>query len=312
MGYTRHEFIKYLRDERQLSKLTADAYLSDIWSFERIFPGVAPSDVTRHNVLEWVSRLGQKSLSASSITRAIHALRCWLRWAGNTCADDIELPRLSSLLPDPIDQETVLEVLEHMRACYQASVAKSTCDGVSVDTIRGRRTCWFRADYQAGRNWCLMEFLYGTGCRVSEALTLREDGLDLRSGTARVIGKGNRERIVVLGDRCVEAFSEWFARCRSVVPDCAPRGSALVFGGITRGITRGTAHKIVKDAGEAAGVRDLHPHRFRHSFASHMLAGGADSRVIRELLGHRRLSTTQRYAAVDLRQKRSAVENLVF
>jgi integrase/recombinase XerC len=153
------------------------------------------------------------------------------------------------------------------------------------------------------RDRAILELLYGSGLRVSELCGLDLDAIDLAEATARVLGKGSKERVVPLGRACVEALQRWILmRPRMLHPRRKTQDSRPVF--LTTFGARvypRAVHKLVRAHGAAgAGRADLHPHALRHTCATHMLDGGADLRSIQEMLGHASLSTTQRYAHVSM------------
>jgi integrase/recombinase XerD len=149
----------------------------------------------------------------------------------------------------------------------------------------------------------LLELLYATGARISEAVGVDLDDLDLDSGLVRLYGKGGKERIVPFGSHASRALGAWVSRVRPSMAakarSSAPAGALFLNARGTR-LSRVSAWQIVKDAGEAAKIdAEVSPHTFRHSFATHLLEGGADIRVVQELLGHASVTTTQIYTKVS-------------
>jgi integrase/recombinase XerC len=153
------------------------------------------------------------------------------------------------------------------------------------------------------RDRAILEVLYGSGLRVSEVCGLDLHAIDLAAATARVLGKGNKERIVPLGSKCVAAIQGWLeVRGRMVHPRKGTQDPLALFLAVTgkRMYVR-AVHALVQSYGAlGAGRADLHPHALRHTCATHMLDGGADLRAIQEMLGHASLSTTQRYTHVSM------------
>ena len=155
----------------------------------------------------------------------------------------------------------------------------------------------------AARNRALGELLYGSGARVSEVVEMNLDSVDLVDGSVRLFGKGRRERIVPIGEPAVEAVRTYLDGPRATHLDARPRTAArmaepaallLTAGGLR--LRREAAWSAIRRAAGAAGIGvDVHPHTLRHSFATHLLDGGADLRVVQELLGHADISTTQLY-----------------
>ncbi|MFZ5439912.1 MAG: tyrosine recombinase XerC, partial [Myxococcota bacterium] len=161
------------------------------------------------------------------------------------------------------------------------------------------------------RDMAMLEVLYGAGLRVSELCGLDLDSLDLRARTVRVLGKGNKERIVPLHEGAVDAVRAWLERRGELLVKPAkkqdPRALFLNFRG-GRLTTRSVERHLDKYVEQLALQRKMTPHALRHSFATHLLAGGADIRSIQELLGHASLSTTQRYTAVSFEQLQSVYD----
>jgi integrase/recombinase XerD len=159
------------------------------------------------------------------------------------------------------------------------------------------------------RNRAILETFYASGMRVAELATLREEHLDLDEATARIIGKGNKERLVILGSRAIDALKTYLAEGR---PSLAVKGGAgeVFLANHGKRLTTARIWGVVKEAMKRAGLRkNVYPHLMRHSFATHMLARGADLRVIQELLGHANLGTTEIYTHVDQQRLRTIHQN---
>ncbi len=228
----------------------------------------------------WLAVLAQRH-APSSIARKIAAVRTWMRWLRRrghvaTCpADDLATPKVRRGLPTLLSVDSAKEVVE------------APCPDTPVGL----------------RDRAILELLYGSGLRVSELCGIDLDAVDLAGSSARVLGKGDKERIVPLGRRCVEALGRWLeVRPRVVHPTRRtqdPRALFLTVRGAR--VYPRSMQKVVRAYGAAgAGRADLHPHALRHTCATHMLDGGADLRSIQEMLGHASLSTTQRYAHVSM------------
>jgi integrase/recombinase XerC len=210
-------------------------------------------------------------------------VRTWTRWLRKrgilaTCpADLLASPKVRRGLPTMLSVDGAKEVVE--------TATEETPIGA--------------------RDRALLELLYGSGLRVSEACGLDVTDVSLREATARVLGKGSKERTVPLGSKCVAALAAWLAmRGRVVNPKTGAQDArALLLAARGTRLTRRLAYRIVRSSGAlGAGRADLHPHALRHACATHMLDGGADLRAIQEMLGHARLSTTQRYTHVSMEQ----------
>ena len=270
-------FLEYLGVERGASPHTLRSYAADLTEFTRFLAeegigGLASADARA--VRAHVARLHQRRLAKASIARKLAAVRSCFRFLarrgaiGANPARQVRSPRLGRRLPSflPVDETTVL---------------LSTPPGPATAGARDR---------------ALLELLYASGLRVAEACGLDLDDLDEARQTVRVLGKGDKERVVPVGDSALEALAAYLAmRGRQRGPlFLNARGGRL---------TARSAHRIVRAWARRSGLRQrVTPHTLRHSFATHLLGAGADLRVIQELLGHSRLSTTQRYTHVSPEQ----------
>jgi integrase/recombinase XerC len=281
-------FVRHLEGERRASPRTVEAYRDDVEglaAFARERGSRAVGDVRAVDVYllrGWLGVLARKH-AASSIARKVAAVRTWMRWLRRrgvilTCpADELATPKVRRGLPTLLSVDAAREVVEAPQ-------------GDSPRSLRDR---------------AILEVLYGSGLRVSEVCGLDIADVDLAGGTARVLGKGSKERVVPLGRLCVAALARWLeARPRMVHPRRGTQDPEALFLSPTgmRMYVR-AAHKLVQRYGASgAGRADLHPHALRHTCATHMLDGGADLRAIQEMLGHASLSTTQRYTHVSMEQ----------
>ena len=277
-------FIEHLDAERRASRHTVSAYASDLDQLVRFARekrrGISsPGDL---DVLLLRGFLGQlaRTCSPASIARKIAAARAFFRYLRKrgeiekSPADELALPKVRRPLPTLLDVDAAAEVV-------------TTPGRSSAEDLRDR---------------AMLETLYGSGLRVSELCGLDLDHLELPD-SVRVIGKGNKERIVPLGSHAVAAIEVYLAR-RSELrhPKSGaidPRAVFLSRLGLRIGVRR--VQTLVHAYGAlGAGRADLHPHALRHTCATHLLDGGADLRSIQKLLGHSSLSTTQRYAHVSI------------
>jgi len=274
-----------LESERRASPRTVEEYGADLRglsAFTRDKGARASEDVRAIDVYllrGWLGMLARKH-AASSVARKVAAVRTWMRWMRRkklieTCpADELATPKVRRGLPTLLSVDAAKEVVEAPRA----------------DTAEGLR------------DRAVLELLYGSGLRLSELCGLDLDAVDLRQAQARVVGKGNKERIVPLGEPCVEALARWLSVRHELVKPGRPGAARALFLTVTgRRLYPRKVEALVSDYGKlGAGRADLHPHALRHTCATHMLDGGADLRAIQELLGHASLSTTQRYAHVSM------------
>jgi integrase/recombinase XerD len=279
-------FRDYLSLEAGHSRNTVDAYLRDLRRMGEfaLARGVRePGAVTRNHLRDFVYLLKDLGLSAATIRRSVSAIRTYYGFlAGegrvrNDPSDRLETPRRGRVLPDTL---AVAEV-------------ESLLAAPGLD------------DPLAWRDRALLELAYGTGMRVSELCGLGITDLLLTEGLVRVFGKGSKERLVPLGRNTIGAVSVYLHQLRPTLDRGRGAGRVLLN---ARGepLSRVGAWGIVKRSAERAGIRKrVTPHTLRHSFATHLLEGGADLRAVQEMLGHADLSTTQIYTHVDREYLRS-------
>ena len=294
-------FLVFLGVERGLSPATITSYGTDLADFGRS-PEAAGWGSSPEAAIDYLARLAGATgpsgrvLRATSLRRRTAALRSFYRFAlaedlvAVDVAGHLDLPREPRILPDPL---TVDEVDRLLAAVDPDRAA----DG---DERPGRRGPGPLAPLAALRDRALLELLYAAGLRISEALGLDGDDLDLGGGSVRVVGKGDRERVVPVGDVAVAWLRRYLATARPVLAAAdrsrAARGGPVFLSDRGRRLGRNHAWTAVKRAAARAGLGDrISPHTLRHSYATHLLEGGADLRVVQELLGHASISTTQIY-----------------
>ena len=285
-------YLAHLRVERGLSPATIRAYRGDLARFAaapRVARAWSRSEEPALGFLAASARRGRPGapgLAPTSLRRRAAAIRGFYRFAygdeliGIDVAARLDLPRQARRLPD------TLNVAETERLLEAAGVAAGA-PPESTPSV-------------ASRDRALLELLYAAGLRISEALGLDLDDLSFEGGFVRVIGKGDRERLVPVGEMALDAVADYVRRLRPALlarSHVAPaRGGPLFLGTTGRRLARQQAWAIVKRAAARAGLSDrVSPHTLRHSFATHLLEGGADLRVVQELLGHASISTTQLY-----------------
>jgi len=284
-------FAEYLEHERRSSRNTVLAYrrdLSGLVAFLHERLGRAPQlgDVSRITLRSWLGTVGE-GLSPASIARKLSSVRALYVFLGRTGdvrenpAALLQSPKLSRGLPLVLRPEAAGEVIV---AAVESPL------GSEVEKLRDR---------------VILELLYGSGLRVSELAALDLEAIDLRGAEVRVLGKGRKERLVPLSGKALEALSDYLPR-RSELRNQKTgffdtKALLLTRRGKRLGVRR-VQFLVQRYGALGAGRPDLHPHALRHSCATHLLEGGADLRVIQELLGHSSLSTTQRYTHVSLDQ----------
>jgi integrase/recombinase XerC len=282
----RERFLVHLETERRASPNTRAAYAQDLASLAAFVRDRASRGATDVGALDvyalrgWLGQLA-RTHAPSSVARKVAAVRTWMKW----------LRRVGVLDRSPADELASPKVRRPLPTFLGVDAAKEVVESADGD------------DPSARRDRAMLELLYGSGLRVSELCGLDVASLDLRGGTARVIGKGDKERIVPLGRKAIEAVRDYLkVRPLLVHPKRRtqdPRALLLSTRGARLGV-RAVQLLVHRYGALGAGRADLHPHALRHTCATHMLDGGADLRAIQEMLGHASLTTTQRYTHVSM------------
>ena len=274
----RRLFIDFITVERGLSQNTVAAYRSDIYRYLRYLMEQAgvkgPNDVVADDVVDYLLHLKDSGLSSRSIARHLSSIRLFHRYllsekvAAHDPTADFDSPRTWRKLPtvlSPSEVERLLAV---------------TCP----DSFRGVRDA------------AILELMYSAGLRISEVIGITVDHVNLKDGYVRCRGKGDKERLVPMGSAATTKLLHYLEeRGRAKGAEC----DALFLTRLGRGFTRRGLWKLVKELARRAGIRkNITPHTLRHSFATHLLDGGADLRAVQEMLGHADISTTQIYTHV--------------
>lgn len=276
-------YLDWIAVERSLSRNTVSAYSRDLERYLTYLSTLgidALDDIDAADAAGFSEILADEGLSRSSIARTLTAVRSFHRfctsegWTETSPARDLTLPKQDRRLPKPI-------TIEQVTALIEAAGAQDPPVGP--------------------RDAALIELLYGTGARITEALSLDVDDLDTEGGSVRLFGKGNKERIVPLGSYAVRAVSSYLVRARPALAQKGRGTPRLFLNLLGRPLSRQSAWAVIQDAAARAGIEEhISPHTLRHSYATHLLSGGADIRVVQELLGHASVTTTQIYTAVTI------------
>ena len=287
------DYIQHLRVERGLRANTVMAYAADLAALAHHLEaqGVHTlSAIEPPVLLGFLRRLATRKLSPRTQARrwiAVRGLFRYLRREGHVEVDPtqgIALPRLGRKLPELLTRDEVERLLE----------APGDDNAISL------------------RDTALLEFLYATGCRVSEALALPLDRLDLEESSVLIEGKGGKQRLIPVGEVAGVALQRWLVHGRPLVASRRKKGGPppWVFLNHRGGrLSRQGWFKKLRDYAVAVGInRPISPHKLRHSFATHLLEGGADLRTVQALLGHADLSTTEIYTHVTLDHVRGAYD----
>lgn len=282
----RNSFLHFCQTEKGLSRNTLDAYRRDLQRFDLFVKGSAPSSVTLATFRSYLDHLRKEGLSHRSIARQVTALRAffgYLAEEGVISTNPAELlagPKIGSPLPKLLGRSRVDDLLQSPK----------------LDKATGVR------------DRAMLSLLYATGIRVSELIGLRVSDLDTEEGLLRVVGKGDKQRLVPVGREALAAVSSYFRDYRQLLLN--GRTSAHLF--VTargKGMTRQGFWKLLRGHGKAAGIHSpLSPHVLRHTFATHLLEGGADLRSVQLMLGHADLGTTQIYTHVMQSRLRETID----
>jgi integrase/recombinase XerC len=285
-------FERHLRAELGSSPHTTRAYLGDVRSLLTFLEAErgAPSleELQLRDLRAWLSHLAGQGAARSSLARRAAAARSFLSWAARTGRIPAD-PSLRLVAPAP--RRTLPGVLKQAEAASLLDVAAVASDDNDPVALRDRAA---------------LELLYASGIRVGELVSLDVDDLDLDRAVVRVLGKGGKERVVPFGQPAREALLAWLRHGRPRLASAAS-GPALLLGRrggrVDQRQIRSAVHSLLA---HVSGAPDVGPHGLRHSAATHLLEGGADLRLVQELLGHASLGTTQVYTHVSLDRLRQS------
>ena len=275
------DFINYLKIERNLAGNTIDAYQNDLNRYLDFLQEKNITDmksVSMSDVQEFVGCLSEVGLSARSLARNFSSIRMFHRFlvsekiTDNDPTDQLQSPKLPRRLPNVLDLNEIELILE-------------TIDYTTLKGMRDR---------------AIIETLYSTGVRVSELTTMKMSDVFFHEGVIRVIGKGSKERIVPFGHQASQKIKMYITAVRSILIRYHKSKDFLFLNMRGAPLSRMGVWKIVQEYVRLAGIRKkVSPHVFRHSFATHLLEGGANLRAVQEMLGHSDISTTQIYTHLD-------------
>ena len=278
------EFLTYIQVEKGLARLTLESYKRDLdrlqtWATAN---NKKISELTRADLRKWIASLSREGLAPTSIARAVSATRGFFKFLmldghiKSHPAEDLDTPQRFSYLPKFLTEDEINRLL--------AVPDISTEEGI--------------------RDRAVLEIMYATGLRVSELVGLRNADVDLLAGLIVCYGKGNKERRVPLGKSAIH----WLQQYAAMKAGYGKQSSPNVFVHRGRPFTRHFAWSMIKRHAEKAGIKNVSPHTLRHSFATHLLQHGADSRSVQALLGHSDISTTQIYTHITDLHLRAAYD----
>ena len=278
------DYRSYLKIERSMSPNTVSAYSRDVAAFlewadslrREVLGTSLLAAITQEDIVGYMQSMPEKTVSKRSQARALSSLRSFFNWSvmegylkGNPC-DGIDSPKLGRYLPAVLSVEEVGRIM----------------DAVPLDNETGLR------------DRAILEMLYGCGLRVSEASGMRISDLFFIDGFIQVVGKGDKERLVPIGDMARDAVCGYLdVRSRPSAPQYS---DTLFLNRRGTGLSRVSIFNLVKHYTMLAGIdKEISPHTFRHSFATHLIENGADLRIVQEMLGHESIMTTEIYTHID-------------
>ncbi|NLU93583.1 site-specific tyrosine recombinase XerD [Chitinophaga sp. Ak27] len=276
-------FKGYLRLERSMSDHSVEAYLRDVEKLEQYLMVNAkekfrPQDVTLEDLqgcIQWIAQLG---MTATSQARTISGLKAFYKFllledmAQEDPTQLLEAPKVLRKLPDVLTFEEIEKIISQ----------------ISLDTAEGHR------------NKAILETMYSCGLRVSEVINLQITQLHFDVGFIRVIGKGNKERMVPIGKDAVQQIDIYRRNVRVMLPVKYGEEDTLFLNRRGGALSRVMIFLVIKELAQKAGIqKNVSPHTFRHSFATHLVEGGADLRAVQEMLGHESITTTEIYTHLD-------------
>ena len=278
------EFLTYLQVEKGLARHSLDSYRRDLAKLQNWANrcGKQISELARADLRKWIASLSREGLAPTSIARAVSATRGFFKFLmldghiKSHPAEDLDTPQRFSYLPKFLTEDEINRLL--------AAPDVSTEVGI--------------------RDRAVLEIMYATGLRVSELVGLKQADIDLLAGLVVCHGKGNKERRVPLGKSAIH----WLQQYTAVKAGYGKQSVPNVFLHRGRPFTRQLAWSMIKRHAETVGIKNVSPHTLRHSFATHLLQHGADSRSVQALLGHSDISTTQIYTHITDLHLRAAYD----
>ncbi|TAH03800.1 MAG: site-specific tyrosine recombinase XerD [Sphingobacteriales bacterium] len=275
-------FKAYLQLEKSLSVNSVEAYLRDVEKFTQFLQAsctmVTPEQVSLQQLQAFIAAIVQLGIAPTSQARVISGLRAFYKYCliEQVCSTDptilLEAPKLKRALPDVLSFDEIEQII--------AQIDLSKPEG--------------------GRNKAILETMYSCGLRVSELINLKISCLHLEVGFVRVVGKGDKERLVPIGSSAIKYITIYKKDIRSHIAIKPGNADILFLNRRGSKLSRVMIFLLLKDLVKAAGIKkNISPHTFRHSFATHLVEGGADLRAVQEMLGHESITTTEIYTHLD-------------
>jgi len=288
-------FGQYLKLERSLSANSIEAYVHDVELLRQFmsltYPDISPVNVTTKHLQGFLQHINELGLSAHSQARILSGLKGFFKYLffEERIEKDptalIEGPKLGRKLPDTLSYHEIEKILN------------------AIDLSRP----------EGGRNRAMLEVLYSSGLRVSELVDLKLNNIYFDIGFLRVTGKGNKERLVPIGGDAMKYLKSYSEEIRGKSPHKPAQKGFEAFAFLNRNgrkLTRVMIFTIIKDLAKVVGLnKTISPHTFRHSFATHLIEGGADLRAVQEMLGHESITTTEIYTHLDRDYLRQVIQD---
>ncbi|WP_143959692.1 site-specific tyrosine recombinase XerD [Litoribacter populi] len=276
------QFEYYLKIEKSLSKNSILAYKQDMFKLqsfaENFYPDITPLTITSRHLQDFTLELGKMGISAFTQARIISGIKAFYKFLmyEDLITEDpaqlLEAPKLGRKLPETLSYEEISLILE----CIQLG------------------------EKEGHRNRAMIETLYASGLRVSELTDLKLGNIYKDIGFLRVIGKGNKERLVPIGKEALKYLELYLKHNRKDVTPAKGHEEYVFLNNRGKKLSRVMVFLIIKKLSETAGIRkSVSPHTFRHSFATHLIEGGADLRAVQDMLGHESITTTEIYTHLD-------------
>lgn len=283
-------FTSFLKLERSLSANTIEAYRRDVEKLELFFDEkkleVSPANLTAEQLKEFIKWINERHLEATSQARALSGIRAFYKYLllENIVVDDptqlIETPQTTRKLPNTLSIEDIDALI----------------NAIDLSKPEGER------------NRAMLETLYSCGLRVSELVGLKISQLFFDTGFVRIVGKGNKERLVPIGETAMKRINGYLEFNRIHTPIKKEAQDIVFLNRRGSAISRVMVFAIIKNLAQKIGLKkNISPHTFRHSFATHLIEGGADLRAVQEMLGHESITTTEIYTHLDREYLRTAI-----
>ncbi|MBQ4184490.1 MAG: site-specific tyrosine recombinase XerD [Bacteroidales bacterium] len=270
------DFQNYLKIERGMSPNTVSSYSHDAEELLEFCKGLSVKEISTEKVVDFLGRMTDRGVSKRSQARVLSSLRSFFSWCieegeieSDPCAR-IDMPKLGKYIPSVLSVDEVTRIIE----------------SVAPEGEKGKR------------DRAILEVLYGCGLRVSEAASLKISGIWFKEGFVSIVGKGDKQRLVPLGETASDAIKAYLEE--RPAPADRSFSDVLFLNRNGRPLSRVSIFKLVKTQAMAAGIdKEISPHTFRHCFATHLIENGADLRLVQEMLGHASILTTEIYTHID-------------